>query len=76
MNSKLRILIAQKELVEGRTLGIRTIASEADTSVSTVQGLLNNKMKRVPLDDLGNLCAYLNCQVGDILVYSSDAPQK
>lgn len=24
-------------------------------------------IRRVPLDDLGALCAYLNCEVGDIL---------
>jgi putative transcriptional regulator len=52
-----------------RRLGIRTIASEAGVSVSTVQGLMNNTMKRVPLDDLGRLCNYFGVNVGDILKF-------
>lgn len=75
MNSKLRILVAQKELDERRTLGIRTIAAESGASVSTVQRLLNNSIRRVPLEDLGALCNYFKCDVGDILVMSEQEPQ-
>ncbi len=67
MHSRLKILVAEKELREKRSLGIRTIASEAGASVPTVQRLLNNTMRRVPLEDLGALCRYFNCNVGDIL---------
>lgn len=67
MNSRLRVLIAEKEMRERRTLGIRTIAEEAGASVSTVQRLLNNSIRRVPLEDLSALCRYLDCDVGDIL---------
>lgn len=74
MNSRLRILISEKELRDKRTLGIRTIADEADTSVSTVQRLMNNSMRRVPLDDLARLCRYLECGVGDILVFDPSSP--
>lgn len=69
VNSKLRIVVAQKEYADGRRLGIRTIAAETGASVSTVQGLLNNNMKRVPLDDLAMLCKYFGVGVGDILEY-------
>lgn len=74
MNSKLRLLVAARELRERRALGIRTIAEESGASVSTVQRLLNNTMRRVPLDDLGRLCAYFQVGVGDILVYEDVAP--
>lgn len=74
MNSKLRILVSAKELRDKRTLGIRTIADEAGTSVSTVQRLMNNSMRRVPLDDLARLCRYLQCSVGDILVFDPAEP--
>ncbi len=67
MNSRLKVLVAEKSLRERRPLGIRKIADEAGVSVSTVQRLMNNTMRRVPLDDLGALCTYLNCDVGDIL---------
>lgn len=67
VKSQLRVLIASKELRDNRTLAIRTVAKEADVSVSTVQGLLNNTMRRVPLDDLAKLCTYLKCDIGDVL---------
>lgn len=74
MNSRLRILVSEKELREKRTLGIRTIAEETQASVSTVQRLMNNTMRRVPLDDLARLCRYFGCTTGDILVFDPNAP--
>jgi DNA-binding Xre family transcriptional regulator len=74
VNSKLSVLVAERQIKSGKRLGIRTIATEAGASVSTVQRLLNNSIRRVPLDDLALLCKYFNCQVGDILVYSPDSP--
>lgn len=70
MNSRLSILVAQRRIREGRAPGIRTIAAESGASVSTVQRLMNNSIRRVPLDDLAMLCKYFRCQVGDILEYS------
>ena len=67
MNSRLKLLVAEKEMRERRTLGIRTITAESGASRSTVERLLNNSIRRVPLDDLGALCSYFNCEVGDIL---------
>ncbi len=72
MNSRLSILVAERRIKDGRAPGIRTIAAESGASVSTVQGLLNNKMRRVPLDDLAKLCKYFNVGVADILVYTPD----
>ena len=67
VNSRLKLLVAEKELRERRSLGIRTITAESGASRSTVERLLNNTIRRVPLDDLGALCSYFNCEVGDIL---------
>lgn len=73
MNSMLGVLIEERRIRKGgRRPGIRRLAKESGASVSTVQGLLNNTMKRVPLDDLAALCRYFDCQVGDILVYAPD----
>lgn len=71
MNSRLGIIIEERRIQKGgRRLGIRTIADESGASVSTVQRLINNRIKRVPLDDLAKLCKYFGVGVGDILVYS------
>ena len=67
MNSHFRVLIAQKELREKRRIAIRTIAAESKASRSTVERLLNNTMRSVPLDDLARLCAWLPCEVGELL---------
>ncbi len=76
MNSRLKIVVAERELRERRQLGIRTIATESGASISTVQRLLNNTIRRVPLDDLGALCTYFNCEVGDILRADDNATQQ
>jgi DNA-binding Xre family transcriptional regulator len=67
VNSYLRVLVAHKEVTEGRKLTIRTITSESGASRSAVQRLLNNTIKNVPLDDLGRLCTWLPCEVGELL---------
>ena len=74
MNSRLRLVVAERELRERRTLGIRTIAAESGASVSTVQRMLNNTIRRVPLDDLALLCRYFNVKPGDLLEYVPDEP--
>ena len=72
MNSRLSILVAERRMAAGRAPGIRTIAAESGASVSTVQRLMNNTMRRVPLEDLAALCKYFGVGVGDILEYIPD----
>lgn len=72
VNSKLSILVASRRQPGERLPGIRTIAAQSGASVSTVQRLMNNSMKRVPLDDLAALCKYFGVGVGDILEYTSN----
>ena len=67
MNSRLKILVAERELRERRSLSIRTITAESGASRSTVERLLNNTIRRVPLDDLAALMTYFDCSVADIL---------
>jgi DNA-binding Xre family transcriptional regulator len=74
VNSHLKILAAEKSLREKRPIGIMTLVREADVSRSTAQRLLNNTIKQVPLDDLGKLCTYFDCEVGDILRFEEVPP--
>ncbi len=67
MNSHLAILIARKSMREKRRYGIRTIVEETGASRSAVERLIKNTIKNVPLDDLGKLCEWLQCEPGDIL---------
>ncbi len=67
MNSHLAILVARKSMREKRRYGIRTIVEETGASRSAIERLLKNTIKNVPLDDLGKLCEWLQCEPGDIL---------
>lgn len=67
MRSRLKVLVAEKEIREGRRLSLRTIASESNASLSTVIRLENNSIKMVPLDDLALLCRWIPCEVGELL---------
>jgi putative transcriptional regulator len=69
VNSHLRVLVAQKELRERRRLSILTIAKESGANRATVERLLNNSIKEVPLDGLGRICAWVPCEPGDILKF-------
>ena len=67
VKSQLRILLAAKEHYEGRTISLREVVRVTGVPISTVMGMANNTIKRVPLDELNTLCDYLRCDVGDIL---------
>jgi putative transcriptional regulator len=67
VNSHLAILVARKSMREKRRYGIRTIVEETGASRSAIERLLKNTIKNVPLDDLGKLCEWLQCEPGDIL---------
>lgn len=67
VRSQLRVLLAQKEQREGRSISLREVVRVTEVPISTVMGMANNTLKRVPLDELNTLCDYLDCEVGDML---------
>lgn len=67
MKSQLRRLLAEKAHQEGRTISLREVVRETKVPISTVMGMANNSIKRVPLDELNELCNYFDCDVGDLL---------
>ena len=67
MKSHLRVLLAKKEMHEGRSISLREVVRETGVPISTVMGLANNTIRRVPLDELATLCEYLQCDIADIL---------
>lgn len=67
VRSQLRTLLAQKSEQEGRTISLREVVRQTGVPISTVMGMANNTIKRVPLEELNELCGYFDCDVGDIL---------
>jgi putative transcriptional regulator len=72
--NKLKILLAEKEFREGRKLTYRTVSKETGISTTTLTKYINQGGGIDP-NTLEKLCEYLNCQPGDLLVYSADPPQ-
>ncbi len=67
IRSYFKVLLAEKELRERRTISLRKVVTETNVPNSTVLGLANNTIRRVPLDELAVLCEYLQCSVADLL---------
>ncbi len=67
VRSQLRLLLAAKAQRDGRTISLREVQRETGVPISTVMGMANNTIKRVPLDELNTFCDYFGCEVGDLL---------
>ena len=72
--NRLKILIAEKELREGRKLTYRTIAHETGVSTSTLTAYITQKINRFDALTLEALCRYFACQPGDLLTYTENPP--
>jgi putative transcriptional regulator len=72
--NRLKVLIAEKELREGRKLTYRTIAQDTGIATSTLTAYATQKVNRFDAPTLEALCKYFDCQPGDILVWDKDDP--
>jgi putative transcriptional regulator len=63
----LKVLLAQKEMRENRSISLRKVAQETSVNEYTVYGLANNTLREYPAGAIAKLCEYLNCEVGDLL---------
>lgn len=74
IHNRLKILIAEKEIREGRNLPYRVISKETGLATSTLTDYAKQRVSRFDASTLDTLCQYFDCQPGDILVYSEDEP--
>lgn len=72
IKNRLKILIAEKEHRESRRLTYRLIAAESGISTSTLTAYMGQTVESYAASTLNALCAYLDCQPGDILTYLPD----
>lgn len=72
--NRLKVLIAEKELKEGRKLTYRTIAQETGIATSTLTAYATQKVNRFDAPTLEAICKYFNCQPGDVLIWDKDDP--
>lgn len=67
MRCQLKILLAQKEIQEGRSISLRKVALETGVREYTIYGFANNTLREYPASAVAKICEYLGCEVGDLL---------
>jgi len=72
IQNRLKVLLAEKELREGRKLTYRTVAKETGLAIDTLTAYMTQRVNRFDKSTLETLCSYLTCDVGDLLKYSPD----
>jgi DNA-binding Xre family transcriptional regulator len=63
----LKVLLAQKEMREDRSISLRKVALETGVREYTVYGFANNTLREYPVEAVAKICEYLGCEVGDLL---------
>ncbi len=76
IQNRLKILLAEKELREGRKLTYRTVAKETGLSIDTLTAYMTQRVNRFDKSTLETLCTYLSCDVGDLLQFLPDEAAK
>ncbi len=72
MRTNLQVLIAQKAQRERRRLTVRSVARELDVNPYTLYGMVNGTLRELPIALVEQLCAYLACEVGELLVLEDE----
>ena len=67
VRTRLRILHAEKETREKRSITIRQMAEETGLSTRTIQDLRLERAQGIQFATLSTLCKYFGCKIGDVL---------
>jgi DNA-binding Xre family transcriptional regulator len=70
--NRIRALLEDKGLRENRRISIRIASEESGVSEYTLKQMATGKLREVPMEVLGQLCEYLQCTPGDLLVTESE----
>ena len=65
--NRLKVLIAEKEIREGRKITYRTIAKETGLSTNAITNYATQRVTRFDAATLNAFCHYFDCQLGDII---------
>lgn len=76
VRSRLKVILSEFNTARVREglepVKVRDLAAEIKLSPSVITGLTSGRASRVDFETLSKLCRRLNCQPGDILVYTPD----
>jgi putative transcriptional regulator len=72
IRSKLKILIAQREVATGERITYESLAKAVGLSKNTLARLAETKTDRIDFLTLDKLCDYFNCDIGDLLSHEKE----
>jgi putative transcriptional regulator len=64
--------ISDWEFKEGRRLTIAELEKKSQVTRPTLSRILNQRGYNTTTDNIGKLCAFLNCRVGDLIEFVPD----
>jgi DNA-binding Xre family transcriptional regulator len=68
MQNNVMELLARKARKQGKTrIPLRKAAGEMEISYYTLNAIVQNTIREYPVETLGKMCNYLECNVGDLL---------
>ena len=72
IQSRLRELVAAKGRRERRRITYDDIRTQTGVNKNTLTRLANDRADLVAISTIDRLCAYFDCQPGDLLIYLPD----
>ncbi|MEO8607695.1 MAG: helix-turn-helix transcriptional regulator [Chloroflexota bacterium] len=67
LRSRLRVLMAEKSLLEKRRITYGTVAEETHLSRPTIIKLGRDEIAQIKGEVIASVCTYFDCEVGDLL---------
>ena len=67
--NKFRVLLAEKAEKEQKNIPLKEVQRQTGITWTTLQSWANNKVTRFDAPVIAALCIFLECEVGDLLVY-------
>jgi putative transcriptional regulator len=59
-------------LMKNKGLSQKDVAVGAGLAINTVAGIYHDRIKRIDLETMDKICAFLGASVGDIFQYEAD----
>lgn len=70
--NRFRVLLAEKAEKEQRNIPLKEVERQTGIAWTTLQSWANNKVTRFDVPVIIGLCDFLNCNVGDLILYERE----
>lgn len=74
--SRFRILLAEKEVRERRTIPLKEVAEVTGVSIYTITAFANSSLRQIPVDALEALCGYFHVTPGELIERRVDVDEQ